>query len=84
MNLLEKLISNRGDLQSVPESYILPPGTRPGNVQVSIFESIPVIDFHQLGTDKAQLIKQITEAAKEFGLFQVWLSFCIFLFCGFV
>ncbi|KAL6271461.1 hypothetical protein ACE6H2_028372 [Prunus campanulata] len=68
---MEKLISNRSDLQSVPESYILPPGTRPGNVQVSIFENIPVIDFHQLGTDKAQLIKQITEAAKEFGFFQL-------------
>lgn len=79
---MEKLISNRSDLQSVPESYILPPGTRPGNVQVSIFENIPVIDFHQLGTDKAQLIKQITEAAKEFGFFQVWHSFCIFYFVG--
>ncbi|KAI5315795.1 hypothetical protein L3X38_044971 [Prunus dulcis] len=33
--------------------------------------NIPVIDFHQLGTDKAQLIKQITEAAKEFGFFQL-------------
>ncbi|XP_068319550.1 protein DOWNY MILDEW RESISTANCE 6-like [Pyrus communis] len=66
---MEKLISNGRDLQYVPESYILPLETRPGNVRVSLFESIPVIYF--LGTDKPQLIKQITEAAREFGFFQL-------------
>ncbi|XP_062024809.1 protein DOWNY MILDEW RESISTANCE 6-like [Rosa rugosa] len=67
----EKLISNRSDLQFVPESYILPPGTRPGNTQVSVMEVIPVIDFQLLGTNRPQLIKQIIEASQEFGFFQL-------------
>ncbi|XP_024168016.2 protein DOWNY MILDEW RESISTANCE 6 [Rosa chinensis] len=67
----EKLISNRSDLQFVPESYILPPGTRPGNTQVSVLEVIPVIDFQLLGTNRPQLIKQIIEASQKFGFFQL-------------
>ncbi|PRQ25888.1 putative flavanone 3-dioxygenase [Rosa chinensis] len=66
------LISNRSDLQFVPESYILPPGTRPGNTQVSVLEVIPVIDFQLLGTNRPQLIKQIIEASQKFGFFQVY------------
>ncbi|KAL6210680.1 hypothetical protein ACLB2K_015912 [Fragaria x ananassa] len=68
---MEKLISSRSDLQDVPESFILPPETRPGNAQVSVMEDIPVIDFQQLGTDRPQLIKQIIDAAQEFGFFQL-------------
>ncbi|XP_004292202.1 PREDICTED: hyoscyamine 6-dioxygenase-like isoform X2 [Fragaria vesca subsp. vesca] len=68
---MEKLISHRSNLQSVPQLYILPPETRPGNTQVLIFETIPVIDFLQLGTDRAELIKQVTRAAQEFGFFQL-------------
>lgn len=79
---MEKLISHRSNLQSVPQLYILPPETRPGNTQVLIFETIPVIDFLQLGTDRAELIKQVTRAAQEFGFFQVDLrSFSFLHFC---
>ncbi|CAN6554010.1 unnamed protein product [Malus baccata var. baccata] len=40
-----------------------------GIYKVSLFESIPVTDFHKLGTDKPQLIKQIIGAAREFDFF---------------
>lgn len=72
---MEKLISSRSHLQVVPESYILPPETTPGNTQVSVLETIPVIDFQQLGTDRPQLIKKIIDTAQEFGFFQVWHAF---------
>ncbi|XP_062021236.1 protein DOWNY MILDEW RESISTANCE 6-like [Rosa rugosa] len=68
---MEKLISRRSDLQVVPESFILPLETRPGNTQVFVLEDIPVIDFQQLGIDRQRLIKQIINAAQEFEFFQL-------------
>ncbi|KAM5563521.1 hypothetical protein ABKV19_018244 [Rosa sericea] len=72
---MEKLISSRSDFQVVPESFILPLETRPGNKQVFVLEDIPVIDFQQLGIDRPRLIKQIINAAQEFGFFQTWPMF---------
>lgn len=83
---MEKLISSRSDLQVVPESYILPLETRPGNTQVSVLETIPVINFQQLGTDRPQLIKQIIDSRQRIlpGLTFFLLSFISSRFHGIV
>ncbi|KAF5459362.1 hypothetical protein F2P56_023315 [Juglans regia] len=69
---MEKLISSRSNLQLVPESYVIPPESRPGNAKVPLFETIPVIDIAgELGSDRAQLVKQIMQACQDFGFFQL-------------
>ncbi|XP_062102416.1 hyoscyamine 6-dioxygenase-like [Humulus lupulus] len=55
-------------MKFVPEAYIMPPGTRPGNTKVPICENIPVID---LKADPTKLSHQIIDACKEFGFFQL-------------
>jgi hypothetical protein len=70
---MEKLISSRSHLQFVPESYILPLESRPGQTEGPLCETIPVIDIGgELGSDRGQLVKQIIQASQEFGFFQVW------------
>lgn len=59
-------------MQLVPETYILPPESRPGQTQVPLCETIPVLDLEgELSFDRAHLIKQIIQASQEFGFFQV-------------
>ncbi|KAL6217514.1 hypothetical protein ACLB2K_010731 [Fragaria x ananassa] len=65
-----KLISNQHDFKVVPESYILPPGVRPGTTDASVMEVIPVIDLQHLATNRSQVVKQIIEASQEYGFFQ--------------
>lgn len=69
---MEKLISSKSRLQFVPESYILPPDSRPGRIEFPLCETIPVVDLRaELGFDRAQLAKQIIQASQEFGSFQL-------------
>jgi hypothetical protein len=69
---MEKLISSKSHLQFVLESYILPLESRPGQTEVPLCETIPVIDMEgELGSDRGQLVKQIIQASQEFGFFQV-------------
>ncbi|EXC31935.1 Hyoscyamine 6-dioxygenase [Morus notabilis] len=69
---MEKLMSIRRDLESVPDSYILPPDSRPGETEVPLCKTIPVIDCKgEFGRDPTKLIQQIIEASTEFGLFQL-------------
>ena len=65
---MEKLLSNNKDIKFVPESYILPPESRPGNTKVSVFEKIPVIDLQE---EPSKLIQQIIDACTVYGFFQV-------------
>ncbi|XP_062102313.1 flavanone 3-dioxygenase 2-like [Humulus lupulus] len=65
---MEKLLSTKRDMKFVPEAYIMPPDTRPGNTKVPICENIPVID---LKADPTKLSHQILDACKEFGFFQL-------------
>ncbi|KAJ0053173.1 hypothetical protein Pint_01753 [Pistacia integerrima] len=69
---MEKLISAKCNIQSVPESYILPPETRPGIFIVPQFETIPVIDLGgETTADRTTKIQQIMKASQEYGFFQV-------------
>ncbi|KAK8588853.1 hypothetical protein V6N13_087748 [Hibiscus sabdariffa] len=64
-----ELLSNWCSNGSLPESYVLPPEARPGNLIVPLEKSIPVIDLQ--GNDRNETIRQILKAGKEFGFFQV-------------
>lgn len=77
---MEKLLSIKKDLKSVPESYILPSDSRPGNTVVPLCETIPVID---LKGEPTKIIEQIIYAGKEFGFFQVLDSVILFLYSRF-
>lgn len=51
---------------SLPESYVMPPETRPGNLIVPLGKSIPVVDL-----EAHDPIQQILKAGEEYGFFQV-------------
>lgn len=63
------LISSGVRHSSLPESYVRPESERPRLSEVSQSENIPIID---LGSeDKARIIREIHEACKNYGFFQV-------------
>ncbi|XVF21598.1 hypothetical protein REPUB_Repub12eG0103600 [Reevesia pubescens] len=68
IQVMEKPISSWYKVQSLPESYIFPPDTRPGKLDVLRCNTVPVIDLCENRTDTLQ---QILKASQEFGLFQV-------------
>ncbi|KAI6684196.1 hypothetical protein NL676_030109 [Syzygium grande] len=65
---MEKLISSRCDLQHVPDSYVLPPESRPGEEEFALCKTIPVIELRQ---DRAENVRQVLKAGQEFGFFQL-------------
>ncbi|CAK7346428.1 unnamed protein product [Dovyalis caffra] len=70
---MEKFISGWCDINSVPESYILPPEIRPGNYVVPQCDTIPLIDLGGglLGNcDRVKVVQQIVKASQEYGFFQ--------------
>lgn len=78
---MEKLVSGRSNLPFVPESFILPPESRPGQTTFPPCESIPVIDLGgEPGFGRAQLVKKIIHASQEFGFFQVLFTSISFFF----
>ncbi|XP_059663747.1 hyoscyamine 6-dioxygenase-like [Cornus florida] len=70
---MEKLVSNwYSTVQSLPESYVLPPDQRPGKLIVPLCKTIPVIDLGKaVGHDQSNIVQQILDASQEFGFFQV-------------
>ncbi|KAK5784008.1 hyoscyamine 6-dioxygenase-like [Gossypium arboreum] len=54
---------------SLPESYVMPPERRPGNLVVPLEKSIPVIDLQC--HDPKDTIQQILKASQDYGFFQV-------------
>ncbi|XP_076905251.1 hyoscyamine 6-dioxygenase-like [Bidens hawaiensis] len=53
--------------QILPGNYIFPVNQRPGPVEVSLCQSIPLID---LSTSHSQQVQEILQACQEFGFFQ--------------
>jgi len=79
---MEKFISNWPSIGFVPEDYIFPPETRPGNLEIPVSSSIPIIDLGQVqNDDRTNTIQQIIMAAQEFGFFQVHKNGLHFLLC---
>ncbi|KAK9704849.1 hypothetical protein RND81_07G015000 [Saponaria officinalis] len=69
---MEKFLSSWSDGEKLPESYIFPPGKRPGKVAITTSKNIPVIDIGKAeGLDRSVIIQQIMQASQEFGFFQV-------------
>jgi len=72
---MEKLVSSWSTDKTLPDSYVLPPGKRPGDTSVPPCK-IPVVDLSKVvGHDRADVIKQIMQAAIKFGFFQVHFPF---------
>ncbi|XP_071715385.1 hyoscyamine 6-dioxygenase-like [Rutidosis leptorrhynchoides] len=65
MALLVSTWSN--GVQSVPQDYVMPPERRAGEF-IKVCNEIPVIN---LQGDRSEVVQQIINACKEFGLFQV-------------
>jgi len=70
---MDKLITSCwSNFQSVPEDYIFPPESRPGNLKIPFNSSIPVIDLSEAQKgDRANIIQKMIKASEEFGFFQV-------------
>jgi len=70
---MDKLITSCwSNFQSVPEDYIFPPESRPGNLKIPFNSSIPVIDLSEVQKgDRANIIQKMIKASEEFGFFQV-------------
>lgn len=64
-----KVLSTGVPYLNLPESYIRPVSERPRLSEVSDCEDVPIID---LGIeDRSQIVRQIGDACKIFGFFQV-------------
>ncbi|CAL4967689.1 unnamed protein product [Urochloa decumbens] len=61
-------LSNGAAHKSVPEAYVFPADKRPGS-SPSCAGAIPVVDLG--GDDPDRIVKQIMDAGREFGFFQV-------------
>ncbi|KAK8981138.1 hypothetical protein V6N11_059823 [Hibiscus sabdariffa] len=69
---MEKLVTSWYKNKTLPQSYIFPPETRPGNLTVPTCKTIPVIDIgNAVGRTRTRIVQQILKASQEYGLFQV-------------
>ncbi|KAK7267377.1 hypothetical protein RIF29_20049 [Crotalaria pallida] len=69
---MDKLLSNSSNIEYVPENYIFPPETRPGDEKIPLGSNIPMIDLSEAEKgDRIRTIQKIIKAAEEFGFFQV-------------
>ncbi|MBA0796835.1 hypothetical protein Gohar_007569, partial [Gossypium harknessii] len=69
---MEKLVSSWFNNKTLPQSYIFPPETRPGNHIIPRSNAIPVIDLGNASAhDRTLVVQQILKASQEFGFFQV-------------
>ncbi|KAK6940682.1 hypothetical protein RJ641_030213 [Dillenia turbinata] len=78
---MEKMISNRWNVQIVPKTYVLPPESRPGKFIFPSCDTIPVINLRrELGCDRTKLIQQIIKASQGFGFFQIFVIYSVLVF----
>ncbi|PKA60387.1 2'-deoxymugineic-acid 2'-dioxygenase [Apostasia shenzhenica] len=66
---MEKLLYRGFNYETVPENYVFPPEARQKKLESKT--NIPVIDMVGDGFDRKEIAKQIFEAGKEFGVFQI-------------
>ncbi|KAK2989501.1 hypothetical protein RJ640_019600 [Escallonia rubra] len=70
--IMDVLISNWSNVQSLPKSYVFPSGRRPGNQIVPLCKDIPVVDLGKAeGVDRSETVQKILKASQQFGFFQV-------------
>ena len=70
---MDKLLSSwSSSVKSLPESYVFPVDSRPGDTSVPLCNTFPVIDLEAaLANDRHDAIQQILKACQDFGFFQV-------------
>ncbi|KAF4358140.1 hypothetical protein F8388_009423 [Cannabis sativa] len=69
---MEKLVSSWSNEKiTLPESYIIPPETRPGDQSFPVTSSIPVIDLHENINQHDTIVHNIIKASQDYGIFQV-------------
>ncbi|KAK8982328.1 hypothetical protein V6N11_037499 [Hibiscus sabdariffa] len=69
---MEKLVSSWYKNKTLPQSYIFPPETRPGNLIVPTCKTILVIDLGStVDQSRTRIVQQILKASQEYGFFQV-------------
>lgn len=63
-------VSRWFNVESVPQSHVFPQEDRPGNEQIPVCNTIPIID---LGNNNSRMITidKIIKASQEYGFFQV-------------
>ncbi|CAN1305783.1 Hyoscyamine 6-dioxygenase [Linum perenne] len=67
----EKILAFQPNHKVVPESYILPPSTRPNDdVTAPACDLIPVIDVDET-VDRGHIVQSILAASQEIGIFQL-------------
>ncbi|KAK8717968.1 hypothetical protein V6N13_045218 [Hibiscus sabdariffa] len=69
---MAQLVSSWYQNKTLPESYIFPPETRPGDLIVPACKTIPVIDLGKAeGQNRADIVRQILTACEEYRFLQV-------------
>ncbi|MFS7930615.1 putative hyoscyamine (6S)-dioxygenase [Helianthus anomalus] len=70
---MEKLLSSwSSNVKSLPESYVFPVDSRPGDMTVPFCNTLPVVD---LARDRHDAVQEILRACQDYGLFQVCKNF---------
>lgn len=60
-------------ISSVPSNYVRPISDRPNLDEVSLDDSIPLIDLQGLtGPNRSEVVKRIGQACQDYGFFQVY------------
>ncbi|KAJ9547995.1 hypothetical protein OSB04_020538 [Centaurea solstitialis] len=70
---MEKLVSSWcNSVKSVPQDYVFPEYTRPGDQTVPILTNCPIIDMEKAASgDRNDIIRQVLQASKDLGFFQI-------------
>ncbi|XP_040931946.1 hyoscyamine 6-dioxygenase [Gossypium hirsutum] len=69
---MEKLVSSWFNNKTLPQSYIFPPETRPGNHVIPRCNTIPVVYLMKaLAHDRTAAVQQILKASQDFGFSNV-------------
>ncbi|KAI3773006.1 hypothetical protein L6452_04203 [Arctium lappa] len=70
---MEKMVSSWcNTLKSIPQDYVFPEDTRPGDQIVPILKNCPMIDLEKaVSGDRNDVIRQVLQASQDFGFFKV-------------
>lgn len=73
-----KVLSSGVHYSSLPDNYVRPESERPKLSEVSDCEHVPLIDL--MSGDKSHIVRQVGEACRDLGFFQVRCVFIFFIF----
>ncbi|XP_076937991.1 protein DOWNY MILDEW RESISTANCE 6-like [Bidens hawaiensis] len=70
---MEKLLSSwSSTVKTLPDNYVFPVNSRPGDTTVPFCDTLPVVDLdNALALGRHVAVQQIIRACQEYGLFQL-------------